>query len=145
MTKSAPPPRKPSTGGVIIGSDYDTARTRKMNADAEIAELELARIRGTLCLTEDVVAAWESVLQAAKAKFLALPTKIAPIAANETDVGVVKDLLEQQLREALAELANYQPEIDPVKTAASSDSEPTDDKPAQKKRGRPRKIDQVAK
>lgn len=145
MTKTAKPPRKPSTGGVIIGSDYDAARTRKMNADAEIAELELARIRGTLCLTDDVVAAWESVLQAAKAKFLALPTKIAPIAANETDVGVVKDLLEQQLREALSELANYQPKIDPVKTAASIDADPVEEQPAPKKRGRPRKATRVGK
>lgn len=145
MTKSVKPPRKPTTGGIIIGSDYDAARTRKMNADAEIAELELARIRGTLCLTEDVVAAWESVLQAAKAKFLAMPTKIAPIAANETDVGVVKDLLEQQLREALAELANYQPHIDPVKTAASIDNEVAEEKPAPKKRGRPRKATRASK
>ena len=48
MTSTVKPPRKPTTGGILIGSDYDTARTRKMNADAEIAELELARSRGTL-------------------------------------------------------------------------------------------------
>ncbi len=74
--------RKPTTGGVIIGSSYDEARTRKVNAEAEIAELELAKIRGTLCMTNDVVAAWESVLHACKAKFLALPTKVAPILAK---------------------------------------------------------------
>ena len=145
MTSHAKPPRKPTTGGIIIGSDYDTARTRKMNADAEIAELELARIRGTLCLTDDVVAAWETVLQAAKAKFLGLPTKMAPIVANETDTGIVKDLLEQQLREALTELSNYQPQVDPVRTGTVQSDEPTEAKPAPKKRGRPRKIDQVGK
>lgn len=145
MTSPATPPRKPTTGGILIGSDYDTARTRKMNADAEIAELELARIRGTLCLTDDVVAAWETVLQAAKAKFLGLPTKIAPVLANETDVGIVKDLLEQQLREALTELSNYQPQIDPVRTGAVQSDEPTEAKPAPKKRGRPRKVQAVGK
>jgi hypothetical protein len=145
MTSQAKPPRKPTTGGILIGSDYDTARTRKMNADAEIAELELARIRGTLCLTDDVVAAWETVLQAAKAKFLGLPTKIAPVLANETDVGIVKDLLEQQLREALTELSNYQPQIDPVRTGAVLSDEPTEAKPAPKKRGRPRKVQAVGK
>ncbi len=145
MTSQAKPPRKPTTGGILIGSDYDTARTRKMNADAEIAELELARIRGTLCLTDDVVSAWETVLQAAKAKFLGLPTKIAPVLANETDVGIVKDLLEQQLREALTELSNYQPQIDPVRTGAVQSDEPTEAKPAPKKRGRPRKVQAVGK
>lgn len=145
MTSTVKPPRKPTTGGVLIGSDYDTARTRKMNADAEIAELELARIRGTLCLTDDVVAAWETVLQAAKAKFLSLPTKLAPIVANETDVSMVKDHLEQGLREALTELSNYQPQVDPVRTGAVQSEEPSEAKPAPKKRGRPRKIDQVGK
>jgi hypothetical protein len=61
---------------------YEEARTRKISAEAEIAELELAKIRGTLCMTNDVVAAWESVLHACKAKFLALPTKVAPILAQ---------------------------------------------------------------
>ena len=110
--------RKPTTGGVLIGSSYDEARTRKVNAEAEIAELELAKIRGTLCMTNDVVAAWESVLHACKAKFLALPTKVAPILATETDVVVAKDYLENAIREALTELSNYQPSIDPVRTGS---------------------------
>lgn len=143
MTSTVKPPRKPTTGGILIGSDYDTARTRKMNADAEIAELELARIRGTLCLTDDVVAAWETVLQAAKAKFLSLPTKLAPVVANETDVGLVKDHIERGLREALAELSNYQPQVDPTSTGSGTSEEPTEAKPAPKRRGRPRKIDQL--
>ena len=37
-----------STGGVKLGSSYDEARTRKVNAEAEIAELELAKIKGVL-------------------------------------------------------------------------------------------------
>ena len=110
--------KKNSTGGIIIGSSYDEARTRKVNAEAEIAELELAKIRGTLCMTNDVVAAWESVLHACKAKFLALPTKVAPILATETDVVVAKDYLESAIREALTELSNYQPSIDPVRTGS---------------------------
>jgi hypothetical protein len=92
-----------------------------VNAEAEIAELELAKIRGTLCMTNDVVAAWESVLHACKAKFLALPTKVAPILATETDVVVAKDHLENAIREALAELSNYQPSIDPVRTGSVSE------------------------
>ena len=110
--------RKPTTGGVIIGSSYDEARTRKMNADAEIAELELAKIRGTLCLTSDVVVAWETVLHACKAKFLSMPSKAAPLLANETDIAIIKDVLEEQIREALSELSNYQPSVDPVHTGS---------------------------
>ena len=134
--------RKPTTGGVLIGSSYDEARTRKVNAEAEIAELELAKIRGTLCMTSDVVAAWESVLHACKAKFLALPTKVAPILATETDVVVAKDHLENAIREALAELSNYQPAIDPVRTGSVS-QEATEETTAveqpKRKVGRPKK------
>ena len=134
--------RKPTTGGVIIGSSYDEARTRKVNAEAEIAELELAKIRGTLCMTDDVVKAWESVLHACKAKFLSLPTKVAPVVANESDTAKVKDFLEQAIREALTELSNYQPEVDPVRTGtAAIEADPTtpeEEKP-KRKVGRPKK------
>ena len=47
--------KKNSTGGVILGSSYDEARTRKINAEAEIAELELQRIKATMCFTADVL------------------------------------------------------------------------------------------
>lgn len=135
--------RKPTTGGIIIGSSYDEARTRKINAEAEIAELELAKIRGTLCMTDDVVKAWESVLHACKAKFLSLPTKVAPVVANESDVATVKDFLESAIREALMELSNYQPDIDPVRTgtaAVENDSTVEEEAPKPKRKvGRPKK------
>jgi hypothetical protein len=146
------PARKPTTGGVIIGSSYDEARTRKMNADAEIAELELAKIRGTLCLTDDVVKAWETVLHACRAKFLSMPTKAAPLLANENDVAIIKDILEEQIREALSELSNYQPAIDPINTGSASgepvQGDDSPDSPAAPKRGRvgrPRKTAGLAK
>jgi hypothetical protein len=144
--------RKPTTGGVLIGSSYDEARTRKINAEAEIAELELAKIRGTLCLTDDVVKAWETVLHACKAKFLSLPTKVAPVVANESDVAVVKDHMENAIREALLELSNYQPAIDPVNTGSAAvepiagDEAP--DAPAKnvsRRVGRPRKTAGLSK
>lgn len=144
--------RKPTTGGVLIGSSYDEARTRKINAEAEIAELELAKIRGTLCLTEDVVKAWETVLHACKAKFLSMPTKVAPVLANEGDVAIIKDHLENAIREALLELSNYQPSIDPINTGSSvvepiAGDEPPDTAPAPKRGrvGRPRKAAGLSK
>ncbi len=146
------PVRKPTTGGVIIGSSYDEARTRKMNADAEIAELELAKIRGTLCLTADVVTAWETVLHACKAKFLSLPSKTAPLISTETEIAVIKDILEAQIREALSELSNYQPAIDPVHTGSATGEpvagdEATDAATAPKRGrvGRPRKTARLTK
>lgn len=134
--------KKNSTGGVILGSSYDEARTRKINAEAEIAELELQRIKATMCFTADVVKAWESVLHACRAKLLAVPTKMAPIVSGISDTGVIKDRLEDAIREALEELANYNPSVDPIATGTVA-SVDADAEPAPKKRGRPRKIDKL--
>jgi phage terminase Nu1 subunit (DNA packaging protein) len=134
--------KKNSTGGVLLGSTYDEARTRKINAEAEIAELELQRIKATMCFTADVVKAWESVLHACRAKMLAVPTKMAPVLAGTSDVNVIKERLDEAVREALEELANYNPSVDPVKTGVAAPVE-EDGEPAPKKRGRPRKIDKL--
>lgn len=134
--------RKPTTGGVLLGSDYDTERTRKMKADADTAEINLAKLKGELCLTADVVKAWESVLHSCRAKLLSMPTKISPILANETETSQVKHILEEALREALSELSNYQPSVDPIKTGANVPD--AEEKPKPKRgRGRPKKVDQI--
>ena len=62
----------PSTGGVKIGSTYDVERTRKMAADARIAEIELRKVEGELVIAEEVVDAWTSVVGAVKARLLSM-------------------------------------------------------------------------
>jgi len=138
--------RKPTTGGIIIGSDYDTERTRKMKADADMAEIALARAKGELCVTADVIKAWENVLHACKAKLLSMPSKVSPVLANETEISQVKHLLEEAIRETLAELSNYQPEVDASKTGlGASREEAKEVKPrfTSKPNGRPKKIDKI--
>jgi len=140
----------PSTGGVKIGSTYDEARTRKVNAEAEIAELELAKIRGDLVIADDVVTAWEDVLSAAKAKFMSIPTKAAPITAAETEAGVCQKILEDLVHEALEEFSNYDPKISAtgVSKGASKESNEDAKTPAKTKRksvGRPRKTAGLSK
>ena len=152
QTPAAEKYRKKSTGGIAIGSDYETERTRKMKADADIAEIQLAKLQGTLCLAEDVVKAWETVLQACKAKFLSMPTKTAPLLANQDDVSAIQLILEEQIKEALSELANYQPPVDPVNAGATAEQSVAGDEavdPAPKAKrggmGRPKKAARLAK
>jgi hypothetical protein len=129
-----------------LALSYDEWRTRKVAAEAQVAELELARIQGTLCLTEDVTKAWETVLHACKAKFLSMPTKTAPLLANQGDVSAIQLILEDQIKEALSELANYQPAVDPINTGVSA-GEPVDSDeavdpaptPKRSRMGRPKK------
>jgi len=135
-----------STGGVKIGSSYDEARTRKVDAEAEIAELELAKVHGTLVLAVDVVQAWEDVLGALKGKLLSIPTKAAPVVSAEPDAAMCQTILEDLLNEALEELSNYEPTIDPSSTSGATDAPEESDsgskaatKTKRKRVGRPKK------
>ena len=139
----------PSTGGVKLGSSYDEARTRKVNAEAQIAEIELQKVRGELVPAEDVVNAWNDVLGALKSKLLSIPTKGAPILSTETKAGVCQKILEDLINEALEELSNYEPSTDPTKTTGIAPEDGDGDSkaatpPKRKRVGRPKKTTRLA-
>ena len=141
-----------STGGVRLGSSYDEARTRKVNAEAEIAELELAKVRGDLVVVDDVVQVWAEVVSALKGKLLSIPTKAAPVVSAEPDAGICQAILEDLVNEALEELSNYDPTTDPTTAATSSgEAEEADTgtkaapKTKRKRVGRPKKTAGLAK
>jgi|TARA_R110000803_G_C11986673_1_gene321398 hypothetical protein len=140
-----------STGGVKLGSTYDEARTRKLNAEAEIAELELAKIRNQLVLVEDVVKAWTDTLANLKSKMTSIPSKAAPIVASETEIGVVQEILTDSINEALEELSNYDPKVSAARTSkpkgpSSGGDEDTEAAapPKRKRVGRPSKATRLA-
>lgn len=141
-----------STGGVKLGGTYDQARTRKVTAEAEIAELELAKVKGDLVTAEDVVTAWEDVLGAVKGKLLSIPTKAAPIIAAESEPAVCQRICEDLILEALEELSNYDPKIDATRTTTTSEPSEEGDGDAEapkkgkrKRVGRPKKTAGLAK
>lgn len=140
----------PSTGGVKLGSSYDEARTRKVNAEAEIAELELKKIHSELVNAEDVVQAWTDVLGSVKSRLLSIPTKAAPVVAAETNAGMCQKIVEELIQEALEELSRYDPTISPTQATASQTEESDGSseataKPKRKRVGRPRKTAGLAK
>jgi len=49
------------------------------------------------------------MLMNCRSKLLSMPSRLAPRIRKETDLAVVKDLLETAVHEALAELAAYDP------------------------------------
>jgi hypothetical protein len=122
--------------GVEFGSDYDIARTRKMNAEAEMSELELAKVHGALVVADHVVDAWNDVLGSFKAKLMSVPSKLAPIVSAEDDPALCQKIVEDVINETLEELSSYTPEIDPTKANVSEIVE--EEKP-KAKRGRPKK------
>ena len=94
---------------MIADPDYNAARARKMEADADLAELELLQAKKELLSANDVFNSWVEVLAAMRAKMLSLPTITAPLVANETDIGAIQHIIEKQIHEALNELSTYEP------------------------------------
>jgi len=143
MTQAA---KRPVGRPKIEDADYNAARARKMEADAQMAELELLQAKRKLVAAEDVAGAWVEVLAAMKAKMLALPSICAPICATETDLPTIQSILENQVREALDELSSYQPHEHAGRTIVTDGGNiggdanaETTATPSSKRVGRPRK------
>jgi len=143
MTK---PTGKPRGRPPIDEPDYNAARARKMEADAQLAELELLKAKRELVQSADVLKAWTDVLGAMRSKLLALPTKCAPLIATETDIAAIQDIVEKQIHEALEELSGYDPErnagsatVADVDGAGSDGNTKAAAAPKRKRVGRPRK------
>lgn len=83
----------------------DEARRRKLTAEAELAELNLAKEQGKVVSIEEVELSWTEVLGAVRSKILSLPTTMAAQIAVETDHKIVKELLTNSVEQALTELS----------------------------------------
>lgn len=126
----------------IADPDYNLARARKMEADAELTELELLKAKGELVPTDEVQNEWINALSSMRAKLLSLPTITAPLVSNETDVSIIQDIIEKQIHEALNELSNYSPTKQNRTSSSdkkSNGSSETTTKVKNKSMGRPRK------
>tara|TARA_R110000822_G_scaffold310469_1_gene443298 strand:+ start:136 stop:543 length:408 start_codon:yes stop_codon:yes gene_type:complete len=135
-----------------MNHDYEEARAKKTAAEAEITELELAKVRGELVVAEDVVTAWADTLTSLKAKLVSIPSKAAPIVAAEETAAGCQKILDDLVREALEELSNYDPKINAANTqgaAAPLEESNVGDEaapaPKRKRVGRPRKTAGLAK
>ena len=126
----------------ITDPDYNLARARKMEADAELTELELLKAKGELVPTDEVKNEWINALSSMRAKLLSLPTITAPLVSNETDVSIIQDIIEKQIHEALNELSNYTPTKQTKSEKSSNGSNGSTEattKIKNKSMGRPRK------
>jgi len=87
-----------------LDSEHELARLRKEQADKVALENQVSR--GELMPEAEVVSTWQSIITAARAKFLALPTKMAPILAPVTDPIDVQDQLTAAVHDCLSELVD---------------------------------------
>lgn len=96
-----------SGGTKGVSADYHEERSRLTRAQADKAEFEASVMAGKLVDVDQLIQAWESMLSSMRAKLLALPSKMAPVLADEDVPGVVQGIIDDYMREALEELASY--------------------------------------
>jgi len=98
--------------------DINEARARKTEAEAEMAELELLQRKGDLIPMQQVVDTWLELIASCRSKMLSMPAKLAPVVAVEDNPAVCKQIVEEQMMEALDEIARW---IDDYADDAGSD------------------------
>lgn len=105
--------------------DYTTHRMRLTRAKADIMEMERAGMEEKLIPAEDIEQAWIEAAVNMRAKMLSLPTKVSPDVFAAESLAEVKNILKEQIYEALAELENVEIKVNhPVRASdTSSDSE----------------------
>lgn len=93
------------------GARLDPAqeRARLDRCRSELAELDLARKRDELLDANDVQGAWLRIVGNAKARLLAIPTRIAGELSDEAEPRQCERIIKDALREALTELADDKP------------------------------------
>lgn len=93
-------------------ADFEAARARKMAAEAELAELELAQRRGLLLTTDDFRRELEAPLVRVRAALQNVPGKYAPRCVGLETPAIAQGVLDEVVREAMTELARVAGESD---------------------------------
>lgn len=97
-----PPPTPPAEIGGSI--DYFAERTRREKAQADIAELEAAKMRGDLVPIEDVKRQWEIEASRQREAWLQLADRLAPL-LEMRPFGFIRQALDAEVRQILNGLA----------------------------------------
>ncbi len=77
----------------------------------EMAEMELAAMKGEMHRSEDVKLVMNDMIAAFRSRILVMPPKIAPQLIGLTDLAAVRSVLDRECREALTELSDYDPAV----------------------------------
>jgi phage terminase Nu1 subunit (DNA packaging protein) len=88
---------------------YTQHRARLTKAKADKAEVEAALVKGTAHDAQAVAAVWEDMIGNARAKLLALPTKLAAQLEGMT-IAERQEAIQAAVAQALTELSEYSPE-----------------------------------
>lgn len=91
--------------GTSKNATYLQAKTAREVYEAKNAQLEYEERIGKLIRVDAVRATWAAAVSSTRDALLQIPSRLAPVLAAETDLAAVTLLLEDEIRQALAELS----------------------------------------
>lgn len=91
---------------VNSGPNYAQSRAIKEAYHARLAKLSYEEKSGALVRTDNVKVAWFNVLRVLRDRALNLPDRLAPLLAAENDPKVLRDLLDDEIRQILNDAAD---------------------------------------
>jgi phage terminase Nu1 subunit (DNA packaging protein) len=90
--------------------EHNAQKLRLTQHKADLAELQLLELQGTLLKACDVEATWLKLTAAFRSQLMSLPARVSSRLAAMRDVTEIHELLTKQLNETLKELSHYEPE-----------------------------------
>jgi phage terminase Nu1 subunit (DNA packaging protein) len=100
----APAAAAPSTGPTE--ATYFASRARREEAEAKLAELKLQEQQGQLVRVDQVRSETARLAAGLRESLMQLPARLSPVLAAESDAAKVHDLLGEELRQVLRQLAD---------------------------------------
>ncbi len=95
-----------------LESAHGKARTRREIAEASIAEMREAEMRGELIRVDAIRHALATSISSLRDSFMQLPARLSPILAPETDAAKIHDQLQVEIYQVLEQICSVQIKID---------------------------------
>lgn len=90
--------------------DLEKERAIHERVKREQAEIKLAAMKGEMHHSRDVERVMNDMLANFRSRILSIPTKAAPILVARDDIAEIQRLLSKEIKEALLELSEYDPQ-----------------------------------
>lgn len=90
-----------------IKAETEAVKLEHEKLKARKTELQVLELEGKLHYEEDVKALWNNIVVAAKSRLSSIGVKLALQLKGETDEGVIQDLIDREVYDALKELSEY--------------------------------------
>ena len=101
-----------AVGNAAAPADFHIEKARLVKLQADKTQMEVDELGGKLVRVDEVKKELYSAITDCKNRLLSIPSKAAPIVANETNPAIVQGVLDDLVREALTELSKEADEPD---------------------------------